>query len=167
MKLIEAADATSIITTVIGYFTQNWPALAILIGFGVGLKLFRSFGNRGLKGRFQQFAGYTTPTTRVPRTLLIKHMKTIEIVQLITQTLSANFSSLLAIVAVGAGVKIVLDIIFKSLYSVTNSRQEFLMSSMELQTILDRFLVKFFVILFSAFICWYLIRRISYSGGDK
>ncbi len=65
MKLIEAADATSIITTVIGY---------------------------------------------------------IEIVQLITQTLSANFSSLLAIVAVGAGVKIVLDIIFKSLYSVTNSR---------------------------------------------
>lgn len=167
MKLIEAADATSIITTVIGYFTQNWPALAILIGFGVGLKLFRSFGNRGLRGRFQQFAGYTTPITRVPRTLLIKHMKTIEIVQLITQTLSANFSSLLAIVAVGAGVKIVLDIIFKSLYSVTNSRQEFLMSSMELQTILDRFLVKFFVILFSAFICWYLIRRISYSGGDK
>ena len=66
--------------------------------------------------------GYTTPTTRVPHTLLIKHMKTIEIVQLITQTLSANFSSLLAIVAVGAGVKIVLDIIFKSLYSVTNSR---------------------------------------------
>ena len=167
MKLIEAADATSIITTVIGYFTQNWPALAILIGFGVGLKLFRSFGNRGLKGRFQQFAGYTTSTTRVPRTLLIKHMKTIEIVQLITQTLSANFSSLLAIVAVGAGVKIVLDIIFKSLYSVTNSRQELLMSSMELQTILDKFLVKFFVILFSAFICWYLIRRISYSGGDK
>lgn len=167
MKLIEAADATSIITTVIGYFTQNWPALAILIGFGVGLKLFRSFGNRGLKGRFQQFAGYTTPTTRVLRTLLIKHMKTIEIVQLITQTLSANFSSLLAIVAVGAGVKIVLDIIFKSLYSVTNSRQGFLMSSMELQTILDKFLVKFFVILFSAFICWYLIRRISYSGGDK
>ena len=52
MKLIEAADATSIITTVIGNFTQNWPALAILIGFGVGLKLFRSFGNRGLKGRF-------------------------------------------------------------------------------------------------------------------
>ena len=167
MKLIEAADATSIITTVIGHFTQNWPALAILIGFGVGLKLFRSFGNRGLKGRFQQFAGCTTPTTRISRTLLIKHMKTIEIVQLITQTLSANFSSLLAIVAVGAGVKIVLDIIFKSLYSVTNSRQEYFMSSMELQTILDKFLVKFFVILFSAFICWYLIRRISYSGGDK
>lgn len=167
MKLIEAADATSIITTVIGYFTQNWPALAILIGFGVGLKLFRSFGNRGLKGRFQQFAGYTTPTTRVPRTLLIKHMNTIEIVQLITQTLSANFSSLLAIVAVGAGVKIVLDIIFKSLYSVTNSRQDFFMSSTELQTILDKFLVKFFVILFSFVICWYLVSRISYSGGNK
>lgn len=70
MKLIEAADATSIITTVIGYFTQNWPALAILIGFGVGLKLFRSFGNRGLKGRFQQFAGYASPTTCLPRALL-------------------------------------------------------------------------------------------------
>ena len=125
MKLIEAADATSIITTVIGYFTQNWPALAILIGFGVGLKLFRSFGNRGLKGRFQQFVRCTTSTTRTSHSLLIEYMKTIEIVQLITQTLSANFSSLLAIVAVGAGVKIVLDIIFKSLYSVTNSRQEF------------------------------------------
>lgn len=49
-------------------------------------------------------------------------MKTIEIVQLITSTVSSNFSSLLAIIAVGAGVKIVLDIIFKSLYSVTNSR---------------------------------------------
>ena len=41
------------------------------------------------------------------------------------------------------------------------------MSSTELQTILDKFLVKFFVILFSFVICWYLIRRISYSGGDK
>ncbi len=64
----------------------------------------------------------TTSTTRTSHSLLIEYMKTIEIVQLITQTLSANFSSLLAIIAVGAGVKIVLDIIFKSLYSVTNSR---------------------------------------------
>ena len=67
MKLIEATDATAIITTVVGYFTQNWPALAILIGFGVGLKLFRSFGNRGLKGRFQQLAGQVHPTTTLPR----------------------------------------------------------------------------------------------------
>lgn len=51
MKLIEATDATSIVSTVIGYFTQNWAAPAVLIGFGVGLKLFRSFVNRGLKGR--------------------------------------------------------------------------------------------------------------------
>lgn len=51
MELIAAADATGIVTTVIGYFTSNWPALAVLIGFGVGLKLFRSFVNRGLKGR--------------------------------------------------------------------------------------------------------------------
>ncbi len=49
-------------------------------------------------------------------------MKTIEIVQLITTTISNNFSSLLAIIAVGAGVKIVLDIVFKSLYSVTSSK---------------------------------------------
>ena len=41
------------------------------------------------------------------------------------------------------------------------------MSSTELQIILDNFLVKFFVILFSAAICWYLIKRISYSGGGK
>lgn len=52
MKLIEATDATAIVTEVIKYFTQNWPALAVLIGFGVGLRLFRSFGNRGLKGKF-------------------------------------------------------------------------------------------------------------------
>jgi len=51
MKLIEATDATAIVTTVIKYFTENWAALAVLIGFGVGLKLFRSFVNRGLKGR--------------------------------------------------------------------------------------------------------------------
>ena len=51
MELIAAADATAIVTTVIGYFTQNWPALAVLIGFGVGLKLFRTFVNHGLKGR--------------------------------------------------------------------------------------------------------------------
>lgn len=49
-------------------------------------------------------------------------MKTIEIVQLITSTIASNFSSLLAIIAVGAGVKIVLDVMFKSLYSVTSSR---------------------------------------------
>ena len=49
-------------------------------------------------------------------------MKTTEIVQLITSTIAANFSSLLAVIAVGAGVKIVLDIIFKSLYSVTSSK---------------------------------------------
>lgn len=41
------------------------------------------------------------------------------------------------------------------------------MSSTELQLILDNFLVKFFVILFSAAICWYFIGRISYSGGGK
>lgn len=51
MELIAAADATSMVTTVIGYFTSNWPALAVLIGFGVGLKLFRSLVNRGLTGR--------------------------------------------------------------------------------------------------------------------
>jgi len=51
MELISTTDATGIVTTVIGYFTSNWPALAILVGFGVGLKLFRSFVNRGLRGR--------------------------------------------------------------------------------------------------------------------
>lgn len=45
-----------------------------------------------------------------------------ELVQLIVQIIGNNFPSLLAIIAVGAGVKIVLDIIFKSLYSVTSSR---------------------------------------------
>lgn len=58
MKLIEATDATAIVTTVIKYFTENWAALAVLIGFGVGLKLFRSFVNRGLKGRIQRLPVY-------------------------------------------------------------------------------------------------------------
>lgn len=49
-------------------------------------------------------------------------MTTLEIVQLITSTIAANFQSLLAVIAAGAGVKIVLDIIFKSLYSVTSSK---------------------------------------------
>lgn len=41
------------------------------------------------------------------------------------------------------------------------------MSAQELQLILDKFLVKFFVILFSACFCWYFIKRISYLRGDK
>ncbi|MGB4762742.1 MAG: hypothetical protein WBP12_05310 [Candidatus Saccharimonas sp.] len=51
MELILATDATAIVTTVVSYFTENWAALAILIGFGVGFRLFRSLVNRGLHGR--------------------------------------------------------------------------------------------------------------------
>lgn len=49
-------------------------------------------------------------------------MTTQEIVSLITTTIASNFTSLLAVIAVGAGIKIVLDVVFKSLYSITNSR---------------------------------------------
>lgn len=49
-------------------------------------------------------------------------MTTQEIVMIITRTIADNFPALLGIIAVGAGVKIVLDIIFKSLYSITSSR---------------------------------------------
>ena len=45
-----------------------------------------------------------------------------EIVGLITSIIGSNFTALLAVIAVGAGVKIVLDIIFKSLYNITSSR---------------------------------------------
>lgn len=41
------------------------------------------------------------------------------------------------------------------------------MTEAQLTHILDLFLVKFFSILFAAFIVWYFIRRISYSGGDS
>lgn len=41
------------------------------------------------------------------------------------------------------------------------------MTAQELQNVLDLFLVKFFSISFSAFICWYFIDRISYSRGKK
>lgn len=51
MELITAADATGIVTTIVSYFTENWVALAVLIGFGVGFSLFRSLVNRGLRGR--------------------------------------------------------------------------------------------------------------------
>lgn len=49
-------------------------------------------------------------------------MSITELVNIILTTVAANFPALLAIIAVGAGVKIVLDIVFKSLYNVTTSR---------------------------------------------
>lgn len=49
-------------------------------------------------------------------------MTTQEIVLIITKTISVNFPALLAIIAVGAGTKIVLDVVFKSLYTVTSSK---------------------------------------------
>lgn len=49
-------------------------------------------------------------------------MSITELVQTVLLTISHNFPALLAIIATGAGIKIVLDIIFKSLYSVTNNR---------------------------------------------
>lgn len=49
-------------------------------------------------------------------------MKTQEIISIITTTISTNFPSLLAIIGVGSGVKIVFDVIFKSLFTITNSK---------------------------------------------
>lgn len=40
------------------------------------------------------------------------------------------------------------------------------MTEQQLIRALDLFLVKFFVILFSAVICWYFIARISYGGKN-
>ena len=49
-------------------------------------------------------------------------MSTEQIVAIITETIGSNFPALLAIIGVGAGVKIVLDIIFNALYNITNGR---------------------------------------------
>jgi len=49
--LISSTDATAIVTSVTGVITDNWPAVAILVGFGVGLKVFSKLANGGLKGR--------------------------------------------------------------------------------------------------------------------
>lgn len=49
-------------------------------------------------------------------------MSITELVQTMILLIGNNFPALLAIIAVGAGVKIVLDIIFKALYSVTSNR---------------------------------------------
>ena len=49
-------------------------------------------------------------------------MTTEQLSQIILTTLAANFGNLLIIIATGAGIKIVLDIVFKSLYSVTTPR---------------------------------------------
>lgn len=49
--LITTADATAIITSVTAVVTDNWPAIALLVGFGVGLKLFGRFANGGLRGK--------------------------------------------------------------------------------------------------------------------
>lgn len=38
------------------------------------------------------------------------------------------------------------------------------MNEQQLASVLDLFLIKFFVIFFSAFICWYFVSRISYGG---
>lgn len=45
-----------------------------------------------------------------------------ELAQLTFSTIADNFPALLGIIAVGAGVKIVLDIVFKALYNVTSSK---------------------------------------------
>lgn len=49
-------------------------------------------------------------------------MTPFELAQLILTTMSSNFPALLAVIAAGAGIKIVLDIVFKSLYNVTSSK---------------------------------------------
>lgn len=49
-------------------------------------------------------------------------MSTEQLAQIILLTVAENFDKLLIIIAAGAGIKIVLDIIFKSLYSITNPR---------------------------------------------
>ncbi len=51
MQLITAENATAIVTEVAKYFSSNWVAFAVLIGFGVGFSLFRRILNRSLKGR--------------------------------------------------------------------------------------------------------------------
>lgn len=46
-------------------------------------------------------------------------MSTTELSQTIIMLVANNFPALLVVIATGAGIKIVLDIIFKALYSVT------------------------------------------------
>ena len=51
MEILTVAQATGLVTTVVGYLTANWAAVLVLVGFGVGLALFRRLVNHGLKGR--------------------------------------------------------------------------------------------------------------------
>lgn len=49
-------------------------------------------------------------------------MSITELSQTILLTISSNFNQLMVIIAIGAGIKIVVDIVFKALYNVTSSR---------------------------------------------
>ena len=49
-------------------------------------------------------------------------LTTIQLAEYIAHTVGDNFPALLVIIAVGAGVKIVLDILFSALYNITSSK---------------------------------------------
>lgn len=51
MELITTAEATSIVTTVTGYVTENIGAVALLVGAFVGLRVGAKLLNGGTKGK--------------------------------------------------------------------------------------------------------------------
>jgi hypothetical protein len=51
MELVTAVQAGDIVTTFLGFITANIPAVVAVLGTVVGIKWFRSFGNRALRGK--------------------------------------------------------------------------------------------------------------------
>jgi len=51
VELITATEAGTVVTTVVGYVTSNVPAILVLVGAFVGLKLGARLINGGAKGK--------------------------------------------------------------------------------------------------------------------
>lgn len=51
MELITAVEAGTVVTTVVGYVTENIPAILVLVGAFVGLKIGARLINGGAKGK--------------------------------------------------------------------------------------------------------------------
>ena len=51
MELITAIEAGTLVTTIVSFITDNMPAILVVLGFAVGLRIARGFLNRSKSGK--------------------------------------------------------------------------------------------------------------------